>query len=694
LWIFEYWLDSIFRREYVLSKSLSIFQKCFTVNKDLPCFCYHEYLSVAGNCRMCLVEVTNSLKLLAGCAVMLTGHLIILTNTERVKKARQSILEMLLSAHPLDCPICDQAGECDLQDINIVFGSDKSRFYELKKRAVLNKDCGIFIKTIMTRCIHCTRCVRFLKEIVGEKKLGMLGRGAGSEISTYIKNSLTHGLSGNIVDICPVGALTINPYKYTVRRWEIQDNSNSVAIIDFFDALGSNIQIDVLNNKIYRIVSRYNRDINEDWITDKIKYCYDANDLQRLTYPCLLKNRQYKIISWESACNIFWYNFVKYCIKGYITILLGNFIDIKLTMYTKQFFNKLGIEIYIGENMDVLMDNEYDFFFNISLVSMENETNFFFLWFNSRLEMPLLHIRLKRNAFNKYYYSFGNWIGYTDIDISFINFGNKLSDLFTFISGKTINNSLLNNNLFRFQSFLLKIKKRLCCFFGIKLKYMFDKMYLKEYLYTFFSAKSTINNIFPYMSYLSMLEIGIKMHNQINLKNSFIFLLGVDDIDILYKLTDKSNFRVYLGSHNDIGANSSHLLLPIPTLFETNSKFFNVLGTLSKLNKAVSTDNWMIETIYSMLLNKMEDYLECLKFRFVFKLWKYFIFLNKNYLFKFNEQIEFKLYFNTMSVKMFFMDYFVGYYKHNYYKTDSYSRASKLLNLMSIEFAKKHLNMC
>jgi len=196
---------------------LNILQKCFLLGKDLPCFCYHEQLSVAGNCRMCLVEEKDNIKLLVACAVPLTEGIVIYTNSIRVKKARQSVLELLLSSHPLDCPICDQAGECDLQDIDLVFGSDKSSFYELEKRAVLNKECGVFIKTVMTRCIHCTRCVRFLNEIVGDKSLGMVSRGNVSEITTYILNYLHNELSGNIIDLCPVGALTSNPYMFSAR---------------------------------------------------------------------------------------------------------------------------------------------------------------------------------------------------------------------------------------------------------------------------------------------------------------------------------------------------------------------------------------------------------------------------------------------------------------------------------------------
>jgi len=195
----------------------TIFQKCSNNGIDLPCFCYHESLSIAGNCRMCLVEASNSLKLVVSCAMPMAEEIKIYTNNNRVKKARESVLEFLLINHPLDCPICDQGGECDLQDITLVFGSDKSRFYEYNKRAIFDRNCGPFIKMLMTRCIHCTRCVRFLNEISGTNDFGMLGRGESSEIGTFINHSLIDELSGNIIDLCPVGALTSKPYSFKAR---------------------------------------------------------------------------------------------------------------------------------------------------------------------------------------------------------------------------------------------------------------------------------------------------------------------------------------------------------------------------------------------------------------------------------------------------------------------------------------------
>jgi len=200
-----------------VASSFTVMQACLENKIDIPRFCYHERLSIAGSCRMCLVEVSNSKKLVASCAFPVIEGLKVFTNSLRVKKAREGVLEFLLANHPLDCPICDQGGECDLQDITMVFGSDRGRFYEVEKRAVEDKDCGPFIKTVMTRCIHCTRCVRFLAELGGEPTFGTTGRGLAMQIGTYVPKNLDDELSGNIIDLCPVGALTSKPFAFTSR---------------------------------------------------------------------------------------------------------------------------------------------------------------------------------------------------------------------------------------------------------------------------------------------------------------------------------------------------------------------------------------------------------------------------------------------------------------------------------------------
>lgn len=237
----------------------TIMQTCLQEGVDLPRFCYHDKLLIAGNCRICLVEVVGSKKLVVACSVPIVEGMVVHTNTIRVRLARQNVIEFLLANHPLDCPICDQGGECDLQDITSIFGADRGRFYEYKKRAVLNKEFGPLIRTSMNRCIHCTRCVRFMAISSGSTVIGTLGRGFLTEIGTYIGKFLSDELSGNITDLCPVGALTSKPYSFKARPWELV----SVESLDVFDSLNSNVFIDVTANNIVRILPRSNDSLNE-----------------------------------------------------------------------------------------------------------------------------------------------------------------------------------------------------------------------------------------------------------------------------------------------------------------------------------------------------------------------------------------------------------------------------------------------
>lgn len=237
----------------------TIMQTCASAGVEIPRFCYHDKLLIAGNCRICLVEIAGSKKLVAACAVHATNNMIVYSNTIRVRLARQNVLEFLLANHPLDCPICDQGGECDLQDITAVFGADRGRFYETEKRAVLNKDFGPLIRTSMNRCIHCTRCVRFLSVSSGFAVLGTVGRGSATEISTYVSQFIADELSGNITDLCPVGALTSKPYSFKARPWELV----SVESVDILDTLNSHTTLDVVANRISRVLPYANDSLNE-----------------------------------------------------------------------------------------------------------------------------------------------------------------------------------------------------------------------------------------------------------------------------------------------------------------------------------------------------------------------------------------------------------------------------------------------
>ena len=257
---------------YVVKSNLSIIEACKFIGIVLPRFCYHEKLSVAASCRMCVVEVEKLPKPLTACSADLMSNINIFTNTPFLQKARENILEALLLNHPLDCPICDQAGECDLQDQVKVFGSFYSRLYVDNKITVEDKYCGPLIKTIMTRCIMCTRCVRFGSEVAGVDFLGSLNRGVSSEIGGYISKLLNSEISGNVIDLCPVGALTANSYSFKARPWELRTMDS----IDVFDSLGSNIYLNFKESEIMRVLPKVNEDLNENWISDKVRFSYDA----------------------------------------------------------------------------------------------------------------------------------------------------------------------------------------------------------------------------------------------------------------------------------------------------------------------------------------------------------------------------------------------------------------------------------
>jgi len=383
----EFWINGVYYKEK--DENVTIFQKCFEKRIDIPCFCYHENLSIAGNCRMCLVEVNTSAKLVASCAMPLLNGMKIETNSLRVIKARESIIEFLLINHPLDCPICDQGGECDLQEITLVYGSDRGRYYEYAKRAVIDKEVGPFIKMIMTRCIHCTRCIRFLTEVTGIPSLGMINRGNSSEISTYITYNLTDEMSGNIIDLCPVGALTSKPYAFTARPWEL----NSIESVDVLDSTCSNVRIDFLNNRLYRILPVYNKTLNEDWITNRARFFYDSNNIQRIKNPMMkVAPGKYVEISWSKATSLFFDNLAKYTDKDSSVIpLVGILADLDTVIYSKLFFNSISANLYFADFVDINTDFRENFLLNNTLVGIEENTNFIFFCLNTRTESPILN---------------------------------------------------------------------------------------------------------------------------------------------------------------------------------------------------------------------------------------------------------------------------------------------------------------
>uniref|UniRef100_A0A8C7Y4E0 NADH-ubiquinone oxidoreductase 75 kDa subunit, mitochondrial n=1 Tax=Oryzias sinensis TaxID=183150 RepID=A0A8C7Y4E0_9TELE len=373
----------------------TVLQACDKAGIQIPRFCYHERLSVAGNCRMCLVEIEKAPKPVAACAMPVMKGWNILTNSEKTRKAREGVMEFLLANHPLDCPICDQGGECDLQDQSMQFGSDRSRFME-GKRAVEDKNIGPLIKTIMTRCIQCTRCVRFASEIAGVEDLGTTGRGNDLQIGTYVEKMFMSELSGNVIDICPVGALTSKPYAFTARPWETRKTES----IDVLDAVGSNIVVSTRGGEVMRVMPRLHEDINEEWISDKTRFAYDGLKRQRLTQP-MVKDAagQLTPTSWEDALTR---------VAGALQSVQGNevagiaggLVDAEALVALKDLLNRLDSENLCTEELFPMAgagtDLRSNYLLNSRIAGIEESDLLLLVGTNPRYEAPLFNARIRK----------------------------------------------------------------------------------------------------------------------------------------------------------------------------------------------------------------------------------------------------------------------------------------------------------
>jgi NADH-quinone oxidoreductase chain G len=370
-------------QEVFVPQGSSVLEACKQVGVDIPRFCYHERLSVAGNCRMCLVEIEKMPKPVASCAMPVVFNMAIFTDTPLVKKARENVLETLLLNHPLDCPICDQGGECDLQDQTRLFGGDYSRFYEVK-RTVEDKYCGPLIKTIMTRCIHCTRCVRFAAEIAGVEALGTLNRGQNTEIGSYLEKSFQSEVSGNVIDLCPVGALTSKPYAFVARPWELR----TVESIDFTDSLGSNLYVDHKESEIMRVIPRLNEALNQEWISDKARFSYDSLKRQRINEIFAKDSGTFSVLDWPEALKVL----KKTLLPSRTLILVSPNLDLESVGLLSQVTQKKNIRVkYLESSLSDLQPISFH-----SFVSDVDSSDFcLLLGVNLRLESAVLNIRLR-----------------------------------------------------------------------------------------------------------------------------------------------------------------------------------------------------------------------------------------------------------------------------------------------------------
>ncbi|NYZ12234.1 NADH-quinone oxidoreductase subunit G [Azospirillum sp. RWY-5-1] len=378
--------------EIEVEPGTSVLQACEQLGIEIPRFCYHERLSVPANCRMCLVEMERAPKPVASCAMPCADNMVIKTDTELVHKARKGVMEFLLINHPLDCPICDQGGECDLQDQAMSYGFDRGRYGE-NKRAVTEKYMGPLIKTFMTRCIHCTRCIRFGNEIAGVPMLGAVSRGEHMEITTFVEQAIASELSGNLVDVCPVGALTSKPYAYTARPWELRKTET----IDVMDAVGSNIRVDTRGPEVMRVLPRLNEDVNEEWIGDKTRYHHDGLKRQRLDRPYLRVNGKLQPASWADA-----FAAIAARVKGLpgerIAAIAGDLVDVESMLALKDLMTALG-----SANIDCRQDgamfdtsSRAGYLFNSTIAGIEQADAILLIGTNPRWEAPIVNARIRK----------------------------------------------------------------------------------------------------------------------------------------------------------------------------------------------------------------------------------------------------------------------------------------------------------
>tara|TARA_B100000579_G_scaffold423075_1_gene425819 strand:- start:93 stop:2132 length:2040 start_codon:yes stop_codon:yes gene_type:complete len=592
-------------KEIEFEQGMTVLQACELAGSEIPRFCYHERLSIAGNCRMCLVEMEKSPKPIASCAMPAADGMKIRTNTALVDKARKGVMEFLLANHPLDCPVCDQGGECDLQDQSLFYGVDNSRYSE-NKRQVPEKHMGPLIKTQMTRCIHCTRCIRFATEVAGIPELGAIGRGEDTEITTYLEKSMESELSANVIDLCPVGALTSKPYAFEARPWELKKTET----IDVMDAVGSNIRVDTYGWEVKRVLPRVNEDINEEWISDKTRYACDGLLKQRLDTPFIRENGKLNPTSWNNALELLTSK-LKIFKPNEVAGITGDLVDLEMAYSFKSFFEKC-----IGSrNLECRQDKTYinpneriNYIFNSKINGIENSDLILLVGTNPRLEATILNARIRKSYIqNKIkIYSIGDP---GDLTYPYKNIGSNTSIIKEIVSGKHD----ISNKIKKSKKPIIIIGES--ALNGNAGKYIFES--LKKFLYEnnfITSGWNALNILTQQASRVGSIDLGLYTINNDdnfsffnNLNNNvfkFVYLLGADSIN--FKKEDK--FVVYQGSHGDKGAEIADIILPGAAYTEKNGLFVNLEGKLQTAYKASyppgnSKEDWVI---FKDLANKMK----------------------------------------------------------------------------------------
>ena len=691
--------------KYSFEKNITVLQACEFANIIVPRFCYHEKLSIAGSCRMCLVEIEKSPKPVASCAMPISKGMVIFTDTPLVKKAQESVLELLLINHPLDCPICDQGGECDLQDITLNFGSDRSRFFEVK-RVVEDKECGPIIKTIMTRCIHCTRCIRFLSELAGTDYLGSIGRGDSMEIGTYLNKYIKTELSGNLVDICPVGALTSKPFSFKARNWELK----KIETIDFSDSLCSNIIVQTRNesdfikkysknvNQILRILPKKNDSINETWISDKTRFAFDGSNNLRINSLILNNNVIKKNISWKHYLfNV--NNDLHLLLKknAFFIGTIGSILSVEECFFFSHFLKYYGINNFLINNILYNLNTDLPSFyeFNSSLKNIEKSDLIILIGINPRIESSMLNLKLRKHFFNKEVSI--NLIGsFIDLTYPVNHLGNSIKTLLEIIEGK---NSFCK---------LLRKSKNPLVIVGSEFTSRIDSLTIQNLL-RFLSKKSFL--LFKNYSYdLNFVHLNVSQSNfcQLGLNSnakSITYLWNKNliknsnknNINIIANNIDNNYFQKnlnYFLSLNTHHFNKEFLfkkITPINNFFERNGLYINTEVVVQQSFQSMTSLNLSrnSEDIFRGLqyfnnnLNILEKKNNILK--------KKYLQLKAPFL-KYNNFRK-KFYFNFLNIKENTQKLFISNFKpciNNFYMTDNISKNSKMMAECSLFLDKEN----
>ena len=547
-------------QEVAVDPAMTLIQACEQAGVEVPRFCYHERLSIAGNCRMCLVEVVGGPpKPTASCAMQVRDLRpgpegqppVVKTNSPMVKKAREGVMEFMLINHPLDCPICDQGGECDLQDQAMAYGISETRFQE-PKRAVDDLDLGPLVGTAMTRCISCTRCVRFTTEVAGISQMGQTGRGEDAEISSYLQETLDSNMQGNIIDLCPVGALTSKPYSFTARPWELTKTES----IDVMDALGSSIRIDTKGREVMRIMPRNHDGVNEEWISDKSRFVWDGLRRQRLDTPYIRENGKLRKASWGEALTA-----AATAMKGKkVTGLIGDLASVEATYALKQLVEGLGGKVECRtDNAKLPAGNRSAYVGTATIEDIDNAEMIQLIGCNPRDEAPVLNARIRKAWLN------GANIGLVgekvDLTYDYHHVGTGRDDLV----------GLLSHTFGK----VLEVPSVIVIGMGA-LQEADGEAVLSQAMKLAEETKSKLMVLHTAAARVGAMDVGAVTEGGLTAAvdgAEVIYNLGADEVEI-----DAGPFVIYQGSHGDLGAHRADLILPSAAYTEENALFVNTEG--------------------------------------------------------------------------------------------------------------------